>query len=106
MTPELVDAFSAIGLTGGAILAVWAFAAGRVVTAKALADCEARAAAEVARERAANDALRAELREVAREAPAAMEKQLAAAADQVRLHQEERSEWLRVLSRLAPPEGA
>lgn len=41
MTPELIQALSGIGLTGGCILALWAFGTGKVVTGAQLAKSEA-----------------------------------------------------------------
>ncbi len=64
MTPELIQALSSIGLSGGLIVAVWAFSTDRIVTGARHKSCET-----------TNKELRTELKTVAAEAVVAIRAQ-------------------------------
>ncbi len=64
MTPELIQALSSIGLSGGLVVAVWAFATDRIVTGARYKSCEVTI-----------DGLRTELKSVAAEAVMAIKAQ-------------------------------
>ncbi len=49
MDPTLINALSGIGLTGGCIVAIWAFTTGKIVTGAMLAKSEAACTARIQR---------------------------------------------------------
>lgn len=79
MDPALIQTLSGIGLTGGLIVAVWAFQTGKIVTAGTLAKTEAACERRLADQQGRHDGWSADIRAAHKERTDQLEARLAAA---------------------------